>query len=224
MSQTSRYSAAHADPDGPGDARPTGLDIVEDKGREGTLADQVMLITGCSPGGLGVEVARALHLTGAHVFITVRDLQKGQAALKDILGNSRSIQGKVDLLQLDLNSLQSVRDCAADFLSKSKILNVLINNAGVMACPEGQTKEGFETQFGTNHVAHFLLFQLLKPALLASSTPEFNSRLVSVSSSGHEYSGILFDDLNLKKGGYNMWKAYGQSKTANIYLANEVAR
>lgn len=91
-----------------------------------------------------------------------------------------------------------------------------------MACPEGQTKEGFETQFGTNHVAHFLLFQLLKPALLASSTPEFNSRLVSVSSSGHEYSGILFDDLNLKKGGYNMWKAYGQSKTANIYLANEV--
>lgn len=64
MSQTSRYSAAHADPDGPGDARPTGLDIVEDKGREGTLADQVMLITGCSPGGLGVEVARALHLTG----------------------------------------------------------------------------------------------------------------------------------------------------------------
>ena len=91
-----------------------------------------------------------------------------------------------------------------------------------MACPEGQTNEGFETQFGTNHVAHFLLFQLLKPALLASSTPEFNSRLVSVSSSGHEYSGILFDDLNLKKAGYDMWKAYGQSKTANIYLANEV--
>ena len=91
-----------------------------------------------------------------------------------------------------------------------------------MACPEGHTKEGFETQFGTNHVAHFLLFQLLKPALLASSTPEFNSRLVSVSSSGHEYSRILFDDLNLKKAGYDMWKAYGQSKTANIYLANEV--
>ncbi|DBB06812.1 TPA: hypothetical protein ACH3X3_009474 [Trebouxia sp. C0006] len=94
----------------------------------------------------------------------------------------------------------------------------------VMACPEGHTKEGFETQFGTNHVAHFLLFQLLKPALLASSTPEFNSRLVSVSSSGHEYSRILFDDLNLKKAGYDMWKAYGQSKTANIYLANEVDR
>lgn len=91
-----------------------------------------------------------------------------------------------------------------------------------MATPEGRTKDGFETQFGTNHLRHFLLFQLLKPTLLASSTPEFNSRLVSLSSSGHDYSPILFEDLDFKKCGYDMWKAYGMSKTGNIYLANEV--
>ena len=95
--------------------------------------------------------------------------------------------------------------------------------AGVMACPEGQTKDGFETQFGTNHLAHFLLFQLLQPTLLASSTPEFQSRVVSVSSSGHQISGIHFDDLDLKKQGYEKWTAYGQSKTANIYLATEAS-
>ena len=91
-----------------------------------------------------------------------------------------------------------------------------------MACPEGQTKDGFEMQFGTNHLAHFLFFQLLKPALLASSTPDFQSRVVSVASSGHQASGVCFDDLDLKKQGYNKWTAYGQSKTANIYMANEV--
>ncbi len=91
-----------------------------------------------------------------------------------------------------------------------------------MACPEGQTKDAFETHFGTNHLAHFLLFQLLKPALLNTSTPDFNSRVVSVSSISHIMSPIVFDDLDLKKSGYHPHKAYGQSKTANIYLANEV--
>lgn len=82
--------------------------------------------------------------------------------------------------------------------------------AAVMACPEGATKDGFETQFGTNYLGHFLLFELLRPTLLASSTPDFNSRVVSVSSSGHRASTVLFDDLDLKKGGYQPWKAYGQ--------------
>ena len=91
-----------------------------------------------------------------------------------------------------------------------------------MATPEGQTKDGFETQFGTNHLGHFLLFMLLEPTLLASAAPEFSSRVVSLSSSGHQTSGVLFDDLDLKKNGYTPFKAYGQSKTANIYLANEV--
>ena len=91
-----------------------------------------------------------------------------------------------------------------------------------MATPEGQTIDGFETQFGTNHLGHFLLFKLLEPTLLASATPDFCSRVVSLSSSGHTITPILFDDLDLKKGGYTPFKAYGQSKTANIYFANEV--
>ena len=91
-----------------------------------------------------------------------------------------------------------------------------------MCCPEGQTKDAFETHFGTNHLAHFLLFQLLKPALLNASTPVFNSRVVSVSSISHILSPVVFDDLDLKKSGYHPHTAYAQSKTANIYLANEV--
>lgn len=91
-----------------------------------------------------------------------------------------------------------------------------------MATPEGQTKDGFETQFGVNHLGHFLLFKLLEKTLIASSTPAFCSRVVSLSSSGHKSSPVLFDDLDLKKGGYTPFKAYGQAKTANIYLANEV--
>jgi NAD(P)-dependent dehydrogenase (short-subunit alcohol dehydrogenase family) len=109
-------------------------------------------------------------------------------------------------------------------LQRSKQLNILILNAGIMACPDSRTKDGFETQFGTNHLGHFLLFELLKETLLASSTPAFNSRVVSLSSSGHRQSPILFDDLDLSKGGYEPFKAYGQSKTANIYLANEIER
>jgi NAD(P)-dependent dehydrogenase (short-subunit alcohol dehydrogenase family) len=93
-----------------------------------------------------------------------------------------------------------------------------------MACPEGQTKDGFETQFGTNHLAHFLLFELLKPTLLASSTPEFHSRVVSISSGAHRISAVHVDDLDFKKAGYDPWKAYGQSKTANIHMATEIER
>jgi NAD(P)-dependent dehydrogenase (short-subunit alcohol dehydrogenase family) len=93
-----------------------------------------------------------------------------------------------------------------------------------MACPESQTADGFEAQFGTNHLAHFLLFHLLLPTLLASSTPALASRVVNVSSLGHRSSPVLFDDLDLKRCGYNKWTAYGQSKTANILMANEIER
>lgn len=85
-----------------------------------------------------------------------------------------------------------------------------------MAAPEDKTEDGFETQFGVNHMGHFLLFQLLKPALIASSSPEFNSRVVSLSSSNHRFSGVHLDDLDLKKAGYDPWVSYGQSKTANV--------
>ena len=113
--------------------------------------------------------------------ILFRDVKKGEEVAQEIAASNPSSKGKIDVLKLELDDLQSVRQCATDFLSKSKQLNALITNAGIMACPEGKTKDGFELQFGTNHVGHFLLFQLLKPALLASSTPSYNSRVVSVS-------------------------------------------
>lgn len=217
-SMSFRYAAVHQNSKGPGDARPTALDIVKDEGLQGKLTDKVVLITGCSS-GIGIETAKALNTTGAKLFLGVRDTVKGQAALSDILK-----PGHVELLKMDLNSLDSVRSAAEEFKHKSKTLNILINNAGVMATPEGKTVDGFETQFGTNHLAHFLLFQLLKPALLASSTPSFNSRVVCLSSSGHRGAGIQFDDYNFEKGDYAPWTAYGQSKTANIYMANEIDR
>ena len=119
-----------------------------------------------------------------------------------------------------------IRKAASDFKSKSKALNILIDNAGIMALPErAVTADGFEAQFGTNHLAHFLLFQELKPLLLASSTPAFNSRVVCLSSTGHRSHGIYFDDYQLEKEGtYSPWGSYGQSKTANIYMANEIER
>lgn len=220
----SRYAETFKNTKGPGDARPTAQQIVEDKGLVGDkLAGKVFLVTGCTS-GIGVETARALHTTGADVYMTVRDVPKGEAVAKSIKETSGG-QGKVELIKLSLDSLASVREAAADFLSKSSKLNVLVCNAGVMACPEGTTQDGFETQFGVNHLGHFLFFQLLKDALLKSSTPEFNSRVVMVSSSGHRAGGIRFDDIDFKKGdGYSPWVAYAQAKTANIYMANEIDR
>ena len=215
----SRYREAHVSTKGPGDARPSALQIIKDEGLEGKLSDKVALITGCSS-GLGIETARALSATGAKVYCCVRNITKGEKALEGILE-----PGRVEMLTLDLNSLESVRACAKDFLSKSKQLNILINNAGIMATPTREkTEDGFEGQFGTNHLAHFLLFQLLKPALIASSTPNFNSRVVSVSSMGHRSGEVQFGNYNFEDGTYSPWKGYGQSKTANIYMANEIDR
>lgn len=130
MAPPAPYAAAHTSLNGPGDARPTAMAIVEDEGLVGKLKDKVILITGCSS-GIGVETARALHATGAHLFLTVRDVPKGEKVLQDILRNDKSGRGgKIELLRLELDSLTSVRAAAAEFLSRSKQLNVLINNAG----------------------------------------------------------------------------------------------
>ncbi|OKL60058.1 hypothetical protein UA08_04732 [Talaromyces atroroseus] len=214
---TSGYAAAHLSTKGPGDARPTALQIIKDENLEGKLSDKVILITGCSS-GIGAETARALYVTGATLYLTVRDIKKAKISLGDMVTSSR-----VHLLHLDLNSLESIRICAEEFKSKSKTLNILIENAGVMACPEGRTEDGFEVQFGTNHLAHFLLFHLLKPVLLASSTPNFNSRVVILSSAAHRYSSVNFNNISLENG-YDPWKAYGQSKTAGIWTANEIEK
>ncbi|KAJ4296808.1 hypothetical protein N0V90_006856 [Kalmusia sp. IMI 367209] len=214
-----RYAAVHKKPQGPGDDRPAALQIVKDNDLEGKLAGKVVLVTGCSS-GIGIETARAMKATGAHVYATARDLEKGKRALAGILE-----PGKLDLELLDLNSLTSVRTFAKSFLEKTgNKLNILINNAGIMAIPEEKTEDGFEKQFGTNHLAHFLLFQLLKPALLSSSTPELHSRVVSVSSMGHRYHDIDLDNIMLEGGAYEPNRAYAHSKIGNIYLANEIER
>lgn len=205
-----RYVEAHKNPKGPGDARPTALQIIEDEKREGTLSDKVVLITGCSS-GLGVETARALKATGATLFLTARNLEKAKTALGDILDG-----GRVILLKLDLESLDSVRACADEFLSRSQTLNILIANAGVRLVPEGRTIDGFEVHLATNHLSHFLLFELLKPTLLRSSTPDFHSRVVAVSSTAHRTEPLNFNDLNFEKRKYNGPAAYGQSKLANV--------
>ncbi|QGI87677.1 hypothetical protein CEK25_002633 [Fusarium fujikuroi] len=212
-----RYVTIHESPNGPGDSRPTAVQIIKDEGLEGKLSDLVVFITGCSA-GIGVETAKALHLTGATLYLTARDLEKAKSALGDLAQGER-----VHLLELDLESLESVRSCAAKFLSESPKLNILICNAGVMCTPEGRTKEGFETQFGTNHLAHFLLFQLLKPALAKGATSDHASRVVMLSSLAHRFGEVDFDNVNME-GCYDPNKAYSQSKTANLWTANEIER
>lgn len=182
---------------------------------------KVFMITGASA-GIGIETARALHATGAKIYLPVRSKAKAGPVVEDILKTSPS-KTPIELITMDLSSLDSVRAAVKEFLSKEKQLNVLVNNAGIMACPEGKTVDGFETHIGTNHFGHFLLFHLLRPTLLASSTSEFQSRVVSVSSAGHRMRPIHFDNLNWETG-YTKFGAYGQSKTANIYLANSIEK
>jgi NAD(P)-dependent dehydrogenase (short-subunit alcohol dehydrogenase family) len=217
----SRYTDAHVDPQGPGDARPTAIQIIKDEGAEGKLAGKVVVITGTSS-GLGIETARALSLTGAKLLLTARNLDKAKVALDGILE-----PGRIELVEMDNVSLESVRAAAKTILEKSNNqVNILINNAGIMALPKlERTKDGFEMQFGVNHLAHFLLFELLKPALLASATPELSSRVVNLSSSAHHVASINDSgNYNFEKTEYMDWVAYGQAKTANLYMANEIER
>ena len=208
---------------GPDDHRPTAQHIIEAEGLVGRLQDKVMLITGAST-GIGVETARALYLTGAHLFLTIRDQVKGEALKRELESGGFAGGGKVDLLALDLGSLDSVRQCAAEFLSRSEQLHVLVCNAGVASLQQGQTKDGVELHLGTNHLAHFLLFQLLKEAMLSSSTAAFNGRVVVLASGAHKNAPLRLDDLDFAARGYNPHLAYGQSKTCNIYMALAIDR
>ena len=220
----SRYAASHISTKGPGDARPTALQVIEDEDLIGKLAGKVVLVTGANS-GIGVETARAIHATGATLFLTARDSAKAQQAVDNVKnGPGPKSDAPIHAIEMRLDSIASVRTAAKAFLAKSSKLNLLVLNAGVMATPEGKTEDGFETQFGTNHLGHFLLFQLLKPALLAASTPQFGSRVISVASSAHRFGKVRFDDFNFEQEPYNAWSAYGQSKTANIYFANEIER
>ncbi|KAH7237794.1 uncharacterized protein BKA55DRAFT_543309 [Fusarium redolens] len=216
----SRYTAVHANTKGPGDARPTALQIIQDEGLEGKLQGQVFVITGTSS-GIGIETVRAIAATGATLYLTARDLDKARSALDGIFDPSR-----MELFEMDQGSLASVRAAAAAILNKTSKIHCLINNAGIMAIPDLRfTADGHELQFGTNHLSHFLFFMLLKPALLAAASPELPSRVVNLSSSSHNLHGINdADNYSFQRGDYDPNAAYGQSKTANIYMANEIER
>lgn len=194
-------------------AHSTASEVVADLDLSGISA----IVTGSS-GGLGAETARALAERGARVTLTARDVAKGERAAEQILestGNPR-----VDVIALELMSQGSVRAFAKEFGARHGRLNLLINNAGVMACPLARTAEGWESQFATNHLGHFLLAGLLTPLLVASAP----SRVISVSSRGHRFSPVVFDDIHFERRPYDKWSAYGQSKTANVLFAVELDR
>jgi NAD(P)-dependent dehydrogenase (short-subunit alcohol dehydrogenase family) len=214
------YAPAHRSPSGPNDARPSASQIIKHEGLTGKLCDAVIFITGCSS-GLGVETARALSSTGATLFLTARDLSKAREAL----GSDLAEDPRIHLLKLDLDSLESVRKCAKEFLSQSDKLNILITNAGIRHVPFSKTKDGFEQHFAVNHLAHFLLTNMLLPTLQKSSKFGFQSRVVVLSSTAHRHSSIVFSDVNLEQPGvYSKEKGYAQSKLANVYMASEITR
>jgi len=178
---------------------------------------KIVIITGANS-GLGYESTLALSDKGAHVVMACRDMRKGQVAMAPILDANPS--ASLEVMPLDLSDLDSVRTFAEAFQEKGGRLDILMNNAGVMAIPQREgTADGFEMQLGTNHLGHFALTGLLLDQLLA--TP--NSRVVTVSSNVHKMGGVNFDDLHSEQS-YSQWGAYFQSKLANLLFANELQR
>jgi NAD(P)-dependent dehydrogenase (short-subunit alcohol dehydrogenase family) len=180
------------------------------------LSGKRVLVTGVSA-GIGVETARALAAHGAEVIGAARDLSKAEAATEQVRTQA-SKGGSLRLVRLDLASLDSVRRCADELNAEGKPFDVIIANAGVMACPRGTTVDGFETQFGTNHLGHFVLVNRIASLLRPGS------RLVNLSSAGHRYSDVNLEDPNFEHSPYAEFIAYGRSKTANVLFAVEFDR
>ena len=175
------------------------------------LSGKTLLVTGVSA-GLGVETARAAAAHGAKVIGTARDVAKAEKALAPFADLG------IELLECDLASLASVRACTDGLLARGEAIDVIIANAGVMNCPFALTVDGFETQFGTNHLGHFLLINRLTPLIREGG------RIVMVSSRGHHATDVDLDDPNWTRGNYEPFIAYGRSKTANILFAIELDR
>src|SRR3981189_3575751 len=176
------------------------------------LKGKRILVTGASA-GLGVETARSLAAHGAQVVGAARDLNKATAATEQVRKDAAANGGSFELIELDLASLKSVRACADALLAKGDSFDVVIANAGVMATPFGHTADGFETQFGTNHLGHFVLVNRIARLLRAGG------RLINLSSSGHRYSNVDLQDPHFERTPYEPFVAYGRSKTANILFA-----
>ncbi len=185
----------------------TGVDL---KGKR-------ILVTGVSA-GLGVETARALVAHGAHVIGAARDLKKAEGATAEVRKDAAANGGSFELIELDLASLASARAAADKLVATGQTIDVIIANAGVMATPLGKTADGFETQFGTNHLGHFVFINRIA-SLLAPG-----GRLINLSSSGHRFSNVDLEDPNFETTPYEPFVAYGRSKTANILFAVEFDR
>jgi NAD(P)-dependent dehydrogenase (short-subunit alcohol dehydrogenase family) len=190
-------------------ARWTEDDIDDQTGR-------VAFVTGANS-GIGYETARALAQHGAHVVLACRDATRAADAEQRIKAVGPA--GSVEVLLMDVGDLDSVAGAAAHFLGRNDRLDLLINNAGVMATPKGVTAQGFETQFGVNHLGHFALTAHLLPKVLAVE----GSRVVTVSSQAHRAGRIDFDDLQSERR-YSPWRAYSQSKLANLLFTYELQR
>ena len=188
----------------------TAADVPDQTGR-------VVLVTGANS-GLGLRTAEALAAHGAEVLLACRNAEKAAAALTTV--NAGASGPKARVVALDLASLESVAACAAEVDGSVERLDVLVNNAGVMALPLRRTADGFEMQFGTNHLGHFALTGQLLPALLRAAEP----RVVNVSSNGHKFGKMRWDDLNWDRGRYRKWGAYCQTKLANLLFSGELQR
>jgi NAD(P)-dependent dehydrogenase (short-subunit alcohol dehydrogenase family) len=176
------------------------------------LQGKRILVTGVSA-GLGVETARSLAAHGASVVGAARDLAKAKTATTQVQRDAKENGGSFELVELDLANLKSVRACADALVAKGEPFDLVIANAGVMATPFGHTADGFETQFGTNHLGHFVLVNRIASLMHAGS------RLINLSSSGHRFSNVDLDDPNFERTPYEPFVAYGRSKTANILFA-----
>lgn len=189
-------------------ARSTGREVLAGV----DLSGQTAIVTG-GYSGLGLETVKALAAAGARVIVPVRSPEKADAALE-------GVDGDIVMTPMDLADLASVAGFAARMRAELPRLDLLINNAGIMACPETRVGPGWEAQFGVNHMGHFALTTSLLPILQAAGA----ARVVSLSSTGHKISGIRWDDLHFRSGAYDKWQAYGQAKTANALFANALSR
>ncbi len=196
-----------------------GSESTTDEVAEGVdLSGRWILVTGASA-GLGQETARAVAAHGGNLVLGVRDVAKGERAAEPVRAAAAAAGAMVERREVDLASLTSVRAFTDGVRADHDRLDVIIANAGVMATPEGRTTDGFETQFGTNHLGHFVLVNRLRPLLAGGP-----ARIVNLSSAGHRFSDVVLDDVNFETTPYDPWQAYGRSKTANILFAVELDR
>jgi NAD(P)-dependent dehydrogenase (short-subunit alcohol dehydrogenase family) len=181
------------------------------------LKGKRILVTGVSA-GLGVETARALVAHGANVVGTARDLEKAKRTTSEVSKAASESGARFEVVELDLANLKSVRAAADKLVADGRLFDVIIANAGVMATPFGKTEDGFETQFGTNHLGHFVFVNRIAKLI------KVGGRLVTLSSSGHRFSDVDLNDPNFETTSYEPFVAYGRSKTANILFAVEFDR